>query len=857
MRRTYGLLWTLLLAAGCPEGGGSSGAGVTPDAADAADAGDGPIAPIGPQGCAEVFLDPETGLCDPDPDDCPPGHIPVFSEGCKDISIPGCYADFFDEETGLCDPKPEDCPPGTIPVFTEGCVPTGITDCHPDFWNEEAGFCDPDPLACGDYGVPVASEGCVSIDPPGGCGEGTWGPIEEQVGDVHVDPSYGGGDPDGTRERPWPLIGHGLSDVQAGGRLVLAGGVYEEGVLLGKSVQVVGRCASMVVLAGVRNGPGGPTAVEVKGDVDVGLRDVTVSADGIGVMVHSGARLFLERASVTDNRHAGLLLDLAGTTVTATDLVVARTRALANGTAGRGVNVQGGAALSIERGNVTDNHDMGLYVAGADTTVTAQDLVVARTLTQADGTHGRGITAREGAALSLERGNVTDNYDVGLYVAGAGTTVTATDLVVARTQPLADGTLGRGITVQDGAALDLQRASVMDNHDIGLFVDGTDTTVTAKEIIAARTLPRADGKRGRGMTVQGAARLSLERATITDNRDVGLFVSGADTTVTTTDLVVARTLTEADGTSGRGIGVQEGAALSLERASVTDNHNIGLYVSGAETTVTATDLVVARTETEADGTGGRGIEVHGGAGLIAERTSVADNRNIGIMVNGADTTVTATDLVVARTLAEADGDGGRGMEVQDGAALVLERASVTDNRAAGLFVVGADTIATATDLLVTGTQTDVNDRFGRGVHVQFGAALSLERAAITDNHEGALVFLEASGSITDAVLSGTDFSADPLGVADGLVALDSEVTATRVAARDNVRAGFLFSQSPATLQRCSGTGNYYGLVVNGDINPHISSDSAFEGNTVNQVLNASLAVQDEVTPVPALDPSAD
>ena len=549
MGRKCGLLWTFVLVVGCPEGGGSPGAGVAPDDVAVADVADGPDVPTGSQGCAEVFID---------------------------------------LETGLCDPKPDDCPSGTIPVFTEGCVPTGITDCHPEFWNEEAGICDPDPDACGDYEVPVASEGCVSIDPPGGCGEGPWGAMGEQPGDVHVDPGYAGGDPDGTRENPWPLIGYGLGDVQTGDRLVLAAGIYEEGVLLAKSVHVVGRCASMVILAGVREGFAGPTSVEVKGDVEVGLSDVTVSGDGFGVTVHAGAQLLLERARVTDNR------------------------------------------------------------------------------------------------------------SIGLFVTLADTTVTATDLVVARTLPMADGTFGRGINVQEGATLSLARSLVIENHD------------------------------------------------------VGLYASDADTTVTATDLVVARTLAEADGTGGRGVGVEAGAVLILQRASITNNHDIGLFVAGA----------------------------------------------------GA--TVTATDLVVARTLAQADGTGGR------------------------------------------------------GVHVQFGAALSLQRATVRDNLEGALIFLAgASGSVTDVMLSATGLSADPLGIADGLLARGSEVTATRVVARGNARAGFLFAESQATLKSCWSTGNHYGLVVNGDMNPDLSWDTVFAGNTVDQLLNAKLAVPDDTTPIPPLDPSSD
>ena len=222
---------------------------------------DGVCMAVGIQGCADMFIDPDTGLCDPRPEDCPPGHIPIFSEGCRSLAIPGCVEEFMavgiqgcaemfiDPLTGLCDPSPEDCPPGYIPVFDEGCVRVGVVDCHPDFIDPLSGHCDPDPDFCAPHHIPVPTQGCVSLDPPEGCGDGTWGNVELLDGDVHVDIAYAGGDSDGSRDTPFTLIEDATDAVQAGGRVILAAGDYPEGVRITKSSELVGRCASMVTIS--------------------------------------------------------------------------------------------------------------------------------------------------------------------------------------------------------------------------------------------------------------------------------------------------------------------------------------------------------------------------------------------------------------------------------------------------------------------------------------------------------------------------------------------------------------------------------------------------------------------------------
>ena len=109
-----------------------------------------------------------------------------------------------------------------------------------------------------------------------------------------------GGDSDGTRERPWTLIGYALSEVQDGGRVVLAAGEYDSGILFSKSFELVGRCASMVSIMGVRSGFGA-TVLEAKGAVDIAVSDVRVAGPGMGAVIR-GATANLDGSGSRESR---------------------------------------------------------------------------------------------------------------------------------------------------------------------------------------------------------------------------------------------------------------------------------------------------------------------------------------------------------------------------------------------------------------------------------------------------------------------------------------------------------------------------------------------------------------------------
>jgi hypothetical protein len=227
-------------------------------------------------------------------------------------------------------------------------------------------------------------------------------------------------------------------------------------------------------------------------------------------------------------------------------------------------------------------------------------------------------------------------------------------------------------------------------------------------------LPDAQGG-SRGIGVQdnpatGArSNLVVKSSLLERNHEVGVFVGGSDATVEAT--VVRDTLPNAQGFSGHGIGVQLNPATGARSSVVVKssllerNHEAGVHVSGSDATVEAT--VVREAFPDAQGLYGRAVQVQlspetGAAASALLRASLFERSlEAGIMVVGP-ATAEVDACVVRDTRANQRGFLGDGLVVWslDGAASAAVTATVierSDRAAVSSF--GA-TVALGSSLLM-------------------------------------------------------------------------------------------------------------------------------------------------------------
>ncbi len=573
------------------------------------------------------------------------------------VTLLGCGDDGGPGDGGVADAATDSAADGgsrvtppDIPWLAEGVPPIMIAPC-PEGWREVTGGdvteCAPypelGPEAC-DAGEAhfLGESTCRPIGDP--CPEGDYAttlPADGTTIYVKADAATGG---DGSLGSPFG----GLSDVNwlslaAGTTVALAKGSYAGTVPLRAGVRVIGACARDTVLTGIDAPVPAVVTVTSAGEPATVRNLSIVGPPQMGVQVNDGRALVLEGVLLDRTIAAGLLVLGTGTVVTLSDTVIRST--LRRGdlqTFGRGIDVEQGAHLEASRLIVSDNSEFGIFVGGDDTSATLADAVVRDTQPRSrDGNSGRGIVVDGGAHVDGSRMLIAGNHDVGVMVRLSGSTVTLSDSIIRNTQLRPTGGVGgRGVNIEDGASFEGTRVVIADNHSVGVFAGRAGATVTLTDVVVRGTMPEGNGLGpGRGIAVRDAARLEATRLLVTQNHQVGVVVIEEGTTAILSDTVVRETQPEASlGAAGRGISVQWGAHLDGSRLVIVRNHEVGIFVGSTGTTADLADVVVRDTQPQrSDDQHGTAVQLQEGGRLDGARLHIDGAASIGLnLVAGAE-----------------------------------------------------------------------------------------------------------------------------------------------------------------------------------------------------------------------------
>lgn len=321
-----------------------------------------------------------------------------------------------------------------------------------------------------------------------------------------------------------------------------------------------------------------------------------------------GALFLRPMASGTEVRGLAITGEAAGIVVSgATDLHLDSLRV--HDALDRGISIEGTlgpTAVTLEHSLIEENHDLGIFITSSE--VTLDGIVIRGTLPHpVDQRSGRGIAIQADSTIAaptsvvISGSVVEENRDVGVRIAGSQVTVEG--VVVRGTLPRqSDQQAGYGIGIRGDAAaptLALVKSSLVEeSHDMGVFVVGTEATIEG--VVVRRTLPQAGGTSGVGIGItndadSGASATALIKSSLVDeNQSVGVFVAGSQATLE--GVSVRRTLPQAiDQHFGRGIVAHNRPSLPanvlLVGSLVEANHEIAVVAQGAQTTL---DGVIVR-----------------------------------------------------------------------------------------------------------------------------------------------------------------------------------------------------------------------------------------------------------------------
>jgi ribosomal protein S9 len=335
------------------------------------------------------------------------------------------------------------------------------------------------------------------------------------------------------------------------------------------------------------------------------------------------------------NRDAEVAAAQSGSLVEVTDVVMRDTKSQeSDDSAGRGLNAQDGARITLARGLLERNRDVGLFAgspnSSADLTeLHLTDVVVRDTRSkESDKSGGRGLDAEDGAQVTLARGLLERNRCAGLFAQGAGTKLDLTDVAVRDTQSQEkDMSAGRGLNAHQGATVTLARGLFERNREVGLFAETQATKLDLTEVVVRDTRSQEAQKTGgRGLNAQDGAQVTLAWGLFEGNRETGVAAFSQGTMLDLTDVVVRDTQSsESDKRFGFGFLAAEAAQVRLTRGLVAQNRYVGLLAADANTRLEAIDVTVRDTrmaECAEIPEGQLGSCVHGGV-QYASGTAVA------------------------------------------------------------------------------------------------------------------------------------------------------------------------------------------------------------------------------------------
>ncbi len=392
----------------------------------------------------------------------------------------------------------------------------------------------------------------------------------------------------------------------------------------------------------------GAATLEVSGDgTEAELTSVVLSAAGRGstssghpsLVINDGAYLSATGVSVEATRGFGVLIfDAAADFEDLT--ILDTTNGMVPGQDGVGLTTSF-SNVSVLRGLARGAATIGVF-ASDHSQLRLEDVTIADTR-PAMVKFGRGLNVQSGAKVVLARVAIEDTHEDGLFVEGRGVVVTGTDLRVSGTRVAQGGPLvgmGIGIHIQTEGLVELRRVEVSDTPGFGIVVLGEGTRARLRDVVVRDTMPwelePIGGSRvGRGIDVQPGGVLELERALIERSHDVGLFVSN-DCTATLLDVTVRGTFSnDADGSSGSGITIRERAAVTGRRLLVEDNREVGIVTYGGA--VDIEDVVIRGTRatsctTEGCPTAGIGLGAYRSATVSARRFLIDGNALAGVQV---------------------------------------------------------------------------------------------------------------------------------------------------------------------------------------------------------------------------------
>lgn len=239
--------------------------------------------------------------------------------------------------------------------------------------------------------------------------------------------------------------------------------VVQPGRMVDQAQNILSQDGATVTVFGVlsRGGRGASGAVATSGGSELAIRDSVFEgpdrtdwpAERACLVSELGGRIVAERVVLRRCLGIGAYVQSGGASLTLTDSLVQGTRGLgAPGVPplGRGLSAFDTASMMLARVLIEDNAELGVVVAGVGTSALLSSVVIRNIRALPDRSFGQGLFAQESAIVEGRGVLISGTTTAGLYSTDRAS-VTLTDSLVADVHPSPLGGLGDGMDAINGS----------------------------------------------------------------------------------------------------------------------------------------------------------------------------------------------------------------------------------------------------------------------------------------------------------------------------------------------------------------------------------------------------------------------
>jgi hypothetical protein len=646
------------------------------------------------------------------------------------------------------------CEPPDMPVVPRLKLGTYVTPLSPGEQDGDRPVCEPEV----DGTFPVLGQAaCQPLGDP--CPAGQWPDIPPEVTGARVYVQAGSAG-NGTQASPFGTITEGVNQAAGGDVVVIGAGIYPEMVAVNKNLTLWGKCVQQSVI----DAPGpyvhySDGAIMANGTAQVTVRNLQIGGGQNGVRLNSdNASALLEGVWIHGATREGVSQQVYGGSVTLRGSLIDSMQALSDGTMGWGIGTRQGCYVRVESSTIETARDVGIWSVA--NTIHLEDALIRNTLAkESNGTGGRGMELQTGAAATANRVLFDHNRDAGLVVLEASSIV-LDEAVIFDTQPMQSTNFsGAGVVIlQSNSSATFRRSRLIGNRDAGTMVSGTNAELILEDVLIADTLPiQQTGAHGNGIWAESGAVVTATRVLLDSNSNAGIMALSSGTTVDLTDVIVRNTVDDAPDHAthpgdGEGLWAEQGASITLTNGLLEANHGTGAMARSVGTTLTLSGSVVLENKSRVyDGQRGYCLDVSDGARGVVTGGLFSRCQGIGIFSTGGGSTLDLQDVTVENTQSEESSRGnGVGMWIDDAAAVTLARGRFEGNRTVGIYIMGSQTTADLEDIMVGLTlPEEVGNVLGRGMEIDTGAEVTVTRGWFYHNRDAGIV-VGGAGSLLDA-----------------------------------------------------------------------------------------------------------